>query len=54
MGSTAYLNASVVADLDAVPHSEPEPHPFDPRDGAIDFDVTLSPLSVAAFTFRLL
>jgi hypothetical protein len=52
MGSPEYLNAAVVAELDAVSRCEPEPHPFDFRDGALGFDVTLPPLSVAAVTFR--
>jgi hypothetical protein len=34
----------VVADLNAVSRCESEPQPFDFRDGAIGFDVTLPPL----------
>jgi len=52
MGSPEYLNAGSVAELNAASRCEPEPYPFDVRDGAIGFDVTLPPLSVAAVTFR--
>ena len=52
MGSPEYLSADVVAELNKVSRCDPEPHPFDFRDGALDFDVTLPPLSVAAVTFR--
>ena len=52
MGSPEYLNAAVVAELHAVSRCEPEPHPFDFRGGALEFDVTLPPLSVAAVSFR--
>ncbi len=52
MGSPEYLNAAVVAELNAVSRCEPESHLFDFRDGALGFDVTLPPLSVAAVTFR--
>jgi xylan 1,4-beta-xylosidase len=52
MGSPEYLNAAVVAELNAASRCEPEPHPFDFRDGVLGFDVTLPPLSVAAVTFR--
>jgi xylan 1,4-beta-xylosidase len=51
MGSPEYLNAAVVAELNAASRCEPEPHPFDFRDGVLGFDVTLPPLSVAAVTF---
>jgi xylan 1,4-beta-xylosidase len=52
MGSPQYLNAAAVAELNAVSRCEPEPHPFDFKDGALDFNVTLPPLSVAAVTFQ--
>ena len=52
MGSPKYLNAAVVVELDAVSRCKPEPYPFDFRDGALDFDVTLPQLSVAAITFQ--
>jgi xylan 1,4-beta-xylosidase len=52
MGSPEYLNAAVVAELNAVSRCEPEPHPFVFQDGALGFDITLPPLSVAAVTFR--
>ncbi|MGC2462792.1 MAG: ribose-5-phosphate isomerase A [Steroidobacteraceae bacterium] len=47
-----YTVAPVVAELNAVSRCEPEPHPFDFRDGAVGFDVTLPPLAVVAVTFR--
>jgi xylan 1,4-beta-xylosidase len=50
MGSPEYLNAGTVAELNAVSRCEPEAHPFAFRDGALGFDVTLPPLSVAAVT----
>ena len=52
MGSPDYLNAAVVAELDAVSRCEPEPHPFEFRNGNLGFDVTLPPLSVASITFE--
>ena len=52
IGSPEYLSAAVVTELHAVSRCEPEPHPFDFRDGALGFDVILPPLSVAAVTFR--
>jgi len=52
MGSPKYLSAAVVAELDAVSRCEPESHPFDFRNGELDFDVALPPLSVAAVTFQ--
>jgi xylan 1,4-beta-xylosidase len=52
MGSPEYLNAAVVAELNTVSRSESEPFPFDFRDSALGFDVTLPPRSVAAVTFR--
>jgi xylan 1,4-beta-xylosidase len=52
MGSPDYLNADVVAELNAASRCESEPHPYDLRDGALGFEVTLPPLSVAAVTFR--
>jgi xylan 1,4-beta-xylosidase len=51
MGSPDYLHAALVAELNAVSRCEPEPHPFDLRDGTIAFEVVLPPLSVAAITF---
>jgi hypothetical protein len=41
-----------VAELNTVSRCESEPFPFDFRDGALGFDITLPPLSVAAVTFR--
>jgi len=52
MGSPDYLNAAVVAELNAVSRCESEPHPFDFQDGVLGFEVDLPPLSVAAITFR--
>jgi len=52
MGSPEYLTAAIVAELNAVSRCEPEPHPFDFRDGALGADVVMPPLSVAAVTFR--
>jgi xylan 1,4-beta-xylosidase len=52
MGSPEYLDAGTLAELDAESRCDPEPHPFDFRDGALAFDVTLPPLSVAAVTFQ--
>ena len=54
MGSPEYLNAEVLAELNAVSRCEAEPLPFNFRDGALGFDVVLPPLSVAAATFRFL
>jgi xylan 1,4-beta-xylosidase len=52
MGSPEYLGAAAVVELDAVSRSETGPQPFEFRDGAIDFDVVLPPLSVASITFQ--
>jgi xylan 1,4-beta-xylosidase len=52
MGSPDYLNAAVVAELNAVSRCEPESNAFEFEDGAVDFEVTLPPLSVAAVTFE--
>ena len=52
MSSPEYLNAAVVAELNAVSHCESEPHQCDFKDGALDFKVALPPLSVTAITFR--
>lgn len=52
MGSPEYLNAAVLAELNTVSCCEPEPHPFDFKDGALAFEVTLPPLSVAAITLQ--
>ncbi|MGA2087292.1 MAG: glycosyl hydrolase [Stellaceae bacterium] len=52
MGSPDYLNAAGVAELDAVSRCEPEPHPFEFRNGNLGFDVTLPPLAVASVTFE--
>jgi len=52
MGSPEYLNAALVAELNAVSRCESEPHPFDFREGALGFDVALPPLAVAAVTFQ--
>ncbi len=52
MGRPEYLNAAAVAELNAASRCDPEPYPFDFRDGALGFDVTLPPLSVATVTFR--
>jgi xylan 1,4-beta-xylosidase len=52
MGSPEYLNAATVGELNAVSRCEPEPHPFDFQAGALGFEVTLPPLSVAAVTLR--
>ena len=52
MGSPEYLNAEVVTELNSASRCEPKPHPFDFLNGALAFDVTLPPLSVAAITFQ--
>ncbi len=52
MGSPDYLSDGAVAELNAASCCEPEPHPFELRDGALGFEVILPPLSVAAVTFR--
>ncbi len=52
MGSPEYLSAAVVTELHTVSRCEPEPQPFDFRDGVLSFDVILPPLSVATVTFR--
>jgi len=52
MGSPEYLNAVTVGELNAVSRCESEPHPFDFQAGALGFEVTLPPLSVAAVTLR--
>lgn len=52
MGSPEYLSAAVVTELHTASRCEPEPQPFDFRDGVLAFDVILPPLSVAAVTFR--
>jgi hypothetical protein len=43
--------AAVVAGMNALSRSEPEPPPFAFRDGALGFYVNLPPLSVATVTF---
>jgi xylan 1,4-beta-xylosidase len=52
MGSPDYLSAETVAELNEVSRCEAEPQPFDFADGALAFNVTLPPLSVASVTFR--
>jgi xylan 1,4-beta-xylosidase len=52
MGSPEYLTDADVAELNIVSRCDPEPHPFDFRDGALGFDVIMPPLSVASVTFR--
>jgi xylan 1,4-beta-xylosidase len=52
MGSPDYLNSAVIAELNAVSRCEPESHAFAFEDGAVGFEVTLPPLSVAAVTFE--
>jgi xylan 1,4-beta-xylosidase len=52
MGSPEYLSIADVAELDTVSRCEPEPFPFEFRDGTLAFDITLPPLSVAAVTFE--
>jgi xylan 1,4-beta-xylosidase len=52
MGSPEYLNAATVGELNAVSRCEAESHPFEFRDGALGFDVTLPPLSAAAVTLQ--
>jgi len=51
MGSPEYLSAAAVAELSAVSRCDPEPIPFDFRDGTLGVSVTLPPLAVAAVTF---
>ena len=52
MGSPEYLSAAIVTELNTISRCEPEPQPFDFRNGALSVDVTMPPLSVAAVTFR--
>jgi xylan 1,4-beta-xylosidase len=52
MGAPEYLNAAVVAELNAASRCDPEPQPFAFKAGAVGFDVALPPLSVAAVTLR--
>jgi xylan 1,4-beta-xylosidase len=52
MGSPDYLSAGIVAELNAASLCDPAPQSFDFRDGALGFEVTLPPLSVAAVIFR--
>jgi xylan 1,4-beta-xylosidase len=52
MGAPEYLNAAVVAELNAASRCDPEPQPFVFKAGAVGFDVALPPLSVAAVTLR--
>ncbi len=51
MGSPDYLSPASVAELGAVSRCDPEPIPFDFRDGTLGISVTLPPLAVAAVTF---
>ncbi len=53
MGAPEYLNATVLAELNAASRCALEPCRFDCRNGVIDFDVILPPLSVAAVTFQI-
>jgi hypothetical protein len=41
-----------IEELNTASLCQSEPHPFDFRGGTLDFDVTLTPLSVAAVTFQ--
>jgi xylan 1,4-beta-xylosidase len=52
MGSPEYLSQAVVAELNGVSRSEPEPHPVELGAGELSFDVVLPPLSVAAVAFQ--
>lgn len=52
MGSPKYLSAENIEELNAASLCQSEPHPFGFAGGAIDFDVTLPPLSVAAVTVQ--
>ena len=52
MGSPDYLDSAIVTELNAVSRCEPESHAFEFADGALGFEVTLPPLSVAAVTFE--
>jgi xylan 1,4-beta-xylosidase len=52
MGSPEYLDAGVVAELNAASRCESQSHPFDFGDCTLSFNVILPPLSVAAVTFR--
>ncbi len=53
LGSPEYPNAAVIADLNAASICHAAAQTFDVRDGAIRFEVTLPPLSVAAITLQL-
>jgi xylan 1,4-beta-xylosidase len=52
MGSPEYLSAAIVTELNTISRCEPEPQPFDFRNGALSVDVTMPPLAVAAVTLR--
>ena len=52
MGSPEYLSPDDVAELRAASRCRRAPHRFAFRDGALDFNVSLPPLSVAALTFE--
>jgi xylan 1,4-beta-xylosidase len=51
IGSSEYLDAGAIAELNAVSRCEPEPYSFDFLDNAIGCHVTLPPLAVAAVTW---
>jgi xylan 1,4-beta-xylosidase len=50
IGSSEYLDAGAIAELNAVSRCEPKPYPFDFLDNAIGCHATLPPLGVAAVT----
>ena len=52
LGSPEYLNAAVVADLNAASLCHADAQAFDVVDGVARFEVTLPPLSVAAVTLQ--
>lgn len=52
MGSPEYLSTGVVAELATASLCQPEPYPFEYRDGTLGIGVTLPPLSVAAITLQ--
>jgi xylan 1,4-beta-xylosidase len=53
IGSPDYLDARTVARLTTASRCDPEPQPFDFRNGVLAFEVALPPLSVAAVTVRI-
>ena len=51
MGSPDYLSAQMVGELEAQSRSEAAPQPFTFRDGTLEVEIRMPPLSVAAVNF---